>query len=102
MEKSQPWKKNWPPADDKSCPDGIEYGVKAGETAVVDGTAANIKPQKIQPWKAAWPPAASQNPSSSTGIEYGAGKGDTVVVDGTAANIKPTRLTLTAPGSRLS
>jgi hypothetical protein len=44
-EKVQPWKAAWPPVQQApSCP-GIEYGVAKGDVAVVDGTAANVKPQ---------------------------------------------------------
>jgi len=60
-----------------------------GEVAVVDGTAANVKP-KAQPWKAAWPPAAQQEPAEGR-VEYGVGKGEVAVVDGTAANVKPAK-----------
>jgi hypothetical protein len=95
LNKSQPWKAAWPPAEQQACPEtsGIEYGVNKGEIAVVDGTAANVKPQtanKSQPWKAAWPPAAVEQKSEAC-IEYGVNKGDIAVVDGTAANVKPAR-----------
>jgi hypothetical protein len=95
--KIQPWKTAWPPAEQQqSCPldNGIEYGVSKGEIAVVDGTAANVKPQatKTQPWKAAWPPATSEQKCDNVpGVEYGVAKGDIAVVDGTAANIKPAK-----------
>jgi hypothetical protein len=46
VQKSQPWKKNWPPAENKACPNGIEYGVEKGGVVVVDGTSANVKPKK--------------------------------------------------------
>ena len=46
IQKTQPWKKNWPPAQAQACPNGIEYGVEKGNTVVVDGTSANVKPQK--------------------------------------------------------
>lgn len=89
-QKTQPWKAAWPPAEQQSCPNGVEYGVAKGEVAVVDGTAANVKPQaKTQPWKAAWPPVEQQ--SCPNGVEYGVAKGDVAVVDGTAANVKPAK-----------
>jgi hypothetical protein len=44
-QKAQPWKKNWPPAETKACPNGIEYGVGKGEVVVVDGTSATLKPK---------------------------------------------------------
>jgi len=94
-DKIQPWKAAWPPVEQQNaCPDaGIEYGVAKGETVVVDGTAANVKPaSKSQPWKAAWPPVEQQNACPDAGIEYGVAKGETVVVDGTAANVKPTKI----------
>lgn len=96
--KSQPWKGAWP-ADNQTSSSSIEYGISKGDVAVVDGTAANVKPtarvtsesesaesSKTQPWKASWPGADAP---SSTLNEYGVAKGDTVVVDGTAANVKP-------------
>lgn len=97
--KTQPWKAALPALQQKSaaasCPDGIEYGVRKGETAVVDGTAANVKPKaKSQPWKASWPPVEAQQQVTTAcpnGIEYGVAKGDIAVVDGTAANVKPAK-----------
>ncbi|KAL1898910.1 hypothetical protein Sste5346_003321 [Sporothrix stenoceras] len=96
--KTQPWKAAWPvDENNKTSSSSIEYGVSKGDVAVVDGTAANVKPtarvtsdsasSKAQPWKASWPGA--DTPSSASGNEYGVAKGDTVVVDGTAANVKP-------------
>jgi len=89
--KAQPWKAAWPPAGPQNTTtgNGVEYGVNKGEVAVVDGTAANVKP-KAQPWKAAWPPAAQQEPAEGR-VEYGVGKGEVAVVDGTAANVKPAK-----------
>jgi len=85
--KTQPWKEAWPPALQKASCAGIEYGFKKGETVVVDGTAANVKP-KAQPWKAAWPPSEQK---ACPGVEYGFAKGECAVVDGTAANAKPAK-----------
>ncbi|EOO01750.1 hypothetical protein UCRPA7_2746 [Phaeoacremonium minimum UCRPA7] len=85
--KSQPWKAAWPPAEQQNACEGIEYGVEKGDTVVVDGTAANVKP-KAQPWKAAWPPAEQK---TCPGVEYGVAKGEIAVVDGTAANVKPAK-----------
>lgn len=106
-DKAQPWKATWPPVESTTdAPDhasrapasspAVEYGVAKGDIAVVDGTAANVKPaaplrlqqsDKAQPWKASWPGAAA--PAADAAAEYGVSKGDTVVVDGTAANVKP-------------
>ncbi|CAK7237882.1 hypothetical protein SBRCBS47491_010189 [Sporothrix bragantina] len=107
-DKVQPWKAAWPAttANANASPDtAVEYGVARGDIAVVDGTAANVKPAaplrleqaavKTQPWKASWPgaeaAAAGLNTKSSAGTvaEYGVPKGDIAVVDGTAANVKP-------------
>lgn len=102
--KTQPWKAAFPAVEARAhkTTSTIEYGVAKGDVAVVDGTAANVKPAaplrleqqgengdetKSQPWKASWPGADA--PSSTSGNEYGVAKGDTVVVDGTAANVKP-------------
>lgn len=50
-QKAQPWKAAWPPktaaGDYSACPDGVEYGVGEGETVVVDGTSAGVKPTRI-------------------------------------------------------
>ncbi|ERS95850.1 hypothetical protein HMPREF1624_07927 [Sporothrix schenckii ATCC 58251] len=104
-DKIQPWKAAWPAVEARasgSSTPPVEYGVAKGDLAVVDGTAANVKPsarvtaesaeaaEKTQPWKASWPGAATATAAStSSGNEYGVAKGDTVVVDGTAANVKP-------------
>jgi hypothetical protein len=85
--KAQPWKANWPPVEQKVANAGIEYGVAKGDTVVVDGTAANVRP-KAQPWKASWPPAEQK---SCAGVDYGLAKGEVAVVDGTAANVKPAK-----------
>ncbi len=107
--KTQPWKalradasSNTDAPDNAlhaaAAPSAIEYGVAKGDIAVVDGTAANVKPaaplclqqsatDKAQPWKASWPGAATPGAGSET--EYGVAKGDVAVVDGTAANVKP-------------
>ncbi|CAK7197986.1 hypothetical protein SEUCBS139899_000640 [Sporothrix eucalyptigena] len=108
--KVQPWKAAWPavephdPANATTSSDAsIEYGIAKGDIAVVDGTAANVKPaaplrlehsfsssatpEKTQPWKASWPGAEA--PASNAVTEYGVTKGDIAVVDGTAANVKP-------------
>lgn len=42
--KTQPWKASWPGADAPSSTTLNEYGVGKGDTVVVDGTAANVKP----------------------------------------------------------
>lgn len=115
-DKMQPWKAAWPAGDtrDAHAPSNaapaspsvaIEYGVAQGDVAVVDGTAANVRPamplrleqtlsgqEKTQPWKASWPgaaAAAADAGSFAAAAEYGVPKGDIAVVDGTAANVKP-------------
>jgi len=55
-QKTQPWRAAWPPKTDGNnavCPEGVEYGVGKGETVVVDGTSATVKPTKIDPKVAA-------------------------------------------------
>ncbi|EPE07648.1 hypothetical protein F503_00370 [Ophiostoma piceae UAMH 11346] len=110
-EKTQPWKAAWPPAEARSTTTDssetaaaavVDYGVAKGNVAVVDGTAANVKPsmrlqqsEKTQPWKASWPAEAlvpAQSAAETT--EYGVAQGDIAVVDGTAANVKPKKKTV--------
>ncbi|CAK7219337.1 hypothetical protein SCUCBS95973_003786 [Sporothrix curviconia] len=107
-DKVQPWKAAWPAANTNAAtsPDtSVEYGIAKGDIAVVDGTAANVKPaaplrleqtataaaEKTQPWKASWPGAEAPAGSNASlaAAEYGVPEGDIAVVDGTAANVKP-------------
>ncbi|CAK7243709.1 MAG: hypothetical protein STHCBS139747_005236 [Sporothrix thermara] len=99
-DKVQPWRAAWPAADTNASTNeaSVEYGIAKGDVAVVDGTAANVRPaaplrldqsaaHKTQPWKASWPGAeAAAGPAAA---EYGVPKGEIAVVDGTAANVKP-------------
>jgi hypothetical protein len=82
--KAQPWKAAWPPVEQKTTDVGIEYGVEKGQTVVVDGTAANVKPAKTQSKKVAWSPTEQV---TSEGI----GKSGAAVIDGTVANVKPAK-----------
>ncbi|EFX06430.1 hypothetical protein CMQ_6751 [Grosmannia clavigera kw1407] len=107
-EKTQPWKKAWPPTEYQAASASataaaaatpIDFGVAEGDIVVVDGTAANVKPaaplrlhrsEKTQPWKASWTGhAASAAACATSSVDYGVAQGDTVVVDGTAASVKP-------------
>ena len=96
--KAQPWKANWPPAQNAAKPRGHQYISDDAGALLVDGAGSpsgpggsgdlfaellcsrnDTEPSKAQPWKANWPPA--QN-AAKTGHQYITDDTGALLVDG--------------------